>query len=198
MASDAGFTAEGTFDREGVPPEDNRWKGVRHIFIQNLPARVSQQQFHEFIRLCSAPEPEQLKFPVYANGKSRGYAVASFRDCASAGAFVAATWQQRVPGFQKPEPIACQPCVARSRGLRRRMIGGKASPLFDPGPSSVSHFRNKMPSDYQSGYDDAPTVTSMSSDPPFTYTEAHASDWLDGEVPASLPTPRFLRTRVDL
>ena len=55
-----------------------------------------------------------------------------------------------------------------------------------------------MPSDYQSGYDDAPTVTSMSSDPPFTYTEAHASDWLDGEVPASLPTPRFLRTRVDL
>ncbi|CAJ1381267.1 unnamed protein product [Effrenium voratum] len=141
MASDAGFTAEGTFDREGVPPEDNRWKGVRHIFIQNLPARVSQQQFHEFIRLCSAPEPEQLKFPVYANGKSRGYAVASFRDCASAGAFVAATWQQRVPGFQKPEPIACQPCVARSRGLRRRMIGGKASPLFDPGPSSVSHFR---------------------------------------------------------
>ena len=98
----------------GVKPEDPVWQGVRHVFIHNLPARATEDRLLAFVRELQAPLPILLKFPTYANGKSRGYASMMFATPEHASRFVRASWQQHLPGFRKRLPLACEPSLRKS------------------------------------------------------------------------------------
>mmetsp|Transcript_42261 Transcript_42261/g.98614 ORF Transcript_42261/g.98614 Transcript_42261/m.98614 type:complete len:184 (+) Transcript_42261:55-606(+) len=113
---------------EGVHPEDVSWAGVRHVFLHNLPARVTETKFREFLCICEAPGPQQLHFPTYANGKSRGYASMTFNTVEERHAFVTALWGKRIPGFRKQLPLACEPSIRRPEGTLRQALARHGFP----------------------------------------------------------------------
>mmetsp|Transcript_32754 Transcript_32754/g.76530 ORF Transcript_32754/g.76530 Transcript_32754/m.76530 type:complete len:221 (+) Transcript_32754:29-691(+) len=102
----------------GLPLEDARWRGVKEVFVQNLPARISQGKFLEFVRSQEVPQPDFTRFPVYGNGKCRGYAIVGFKSSEAAYKFVIGVSQQHIPGFLKEVPLVCTPCERRPVHIR--------------------------------------------------------------------------------
>eukprot|EP00439_Symbiodinium_sp_Y106_P062163 s2536_g9.t1 len=140
----------------GVNPEDPVWEGVRHVFIHNLPARATEAKLLAFVRELQAPLPAQLKFPTYANGKSRGYASMTFETPEQASRFVTAAWQQRLPGFRKLLPLACEPSLRKGGSLRDALnefgLPGEATRLLSrqPDPEAGAwHSGSSVPSTWQ-------------------------------------------------
>mmetsp|Transcript_38014 Transcript_38014/g.81752 ORF Transcript_38014/g.81752 Transcript_38014/m.81752 type:complete len:192 (+) Transcript_38014:59-634(+) len=95
--------------REGLPPEDPRWDGVNRLFLANIPPRVTRQEFLDFILSIGAPEPQRLRYPVFSNGKSRGFAWANFLIADEALNFVRAVHDRHLPNFTGRKALACLP-----------------------------------------------------------------------------------------
>ncbi|CAE7792811.1 unnamed protein product [Symbiodinium sp. CCMP2456] len=156
----------------GLPLEDVRWRGVKEVFVQNLPARISQGKFLEFVRSQEVPQPDFTRFPVYGNGKCRGYAIVGFKSSDVAHKFVIGVSQQHIPGFLKEVPLVCTPCerrpvhirsAIRSFGLPAHGAGSDSQPrivesrgvqtcseLLRPWLQLGEKGRNKIPPDFTS------------------------------------------------
>eukprot|EP00435_Cladocopium_sp_Y103_P067199 s214_g29.t1 len=95
--------------REGLPPEDPRWHGVSRLFLANIPPTVTRQEFLDFVLSMGAPEPQRLRYPVFSNGKSRGFAWANFLTAEEALNFVRAVHDRHLPNFTGRKALACLP-----------------------------------------------------------------------------------------
>mmetsp|Transcript_36656 Transcript_36656/g.60010 ORF Transcript_36656/g.60010 Transcript_36656/m.60010 type:complete len:175 (-) Transcript_36656:59-583(-) len=112
--------------REGLPPEDPRWHGVNRLFLANIPPRVTRQEFLDFVLSMGAPEPQRLRYPVFSNGKSRGFAWANFLTADEALNFVRAVHDRHLPHFTSRKALACLP-YNKTLGLASK----EKSPSFE-------------------------------------------------------------------
>ena len=120
-----------------------------------------------------APEPQRLRYPVFSNGKSRGFAWATFQSAEIAHHFVRVIHDQHLPSFTGRKALACLP-YNKTLGWESK---GKSVSSGLPGPASgaaVSNEEMEIPlpfagtssgslSSLSTGYGGNPSLSSMKS-----------------------------------
>eukprot|EP00913_Durusdinium_trenchii_P021819 g20501.t1 len=79
--------------RQGLAPEDP----------------LTRAEFISFLATLGAPEPQRLRYPVFSNGKSRGFAWATFPSPDVALDFVSKVHERHLPNFEDRRGLGCLP-----------------------------------------------------------------------------------------